>query len=172
MALSFASANRMYRIQVSDSGTPQLQEGESRMSSLSRRACYKQATRYAPRAVRYQDVKVNANQATSPTVAPTHGPPKPSNATVVKDWVTSRPTAQRCDLAVPAPAAAATLAVSRVTLHELVPAQALLALDAFPVHLEAVTPAAFAAATLELVRLPATSAVVPTTMPVAARRRR
>ncbi|KAJ9668493.1 hypothetical protein H2201_001541 [Coniosporium apollinis] len=108
----------------------------------------------------------------SPTVARTRGPPKPSNATIARDWAMSRLIARRCGSAVPVPAADATLAASQVTLHELAPTQALLAPDAFQVLHEAVTPAAFAAATLELVRLPAISAAVPTTMPVTARRRR
>lgn len=38
---TFISGNRIYKIQLSDTGAPQLSEGESRMSSLSRRACYK-----------------------------------------------------------------------------------------------------------------------------------
>lgn len=46
MALSppssaFVSGNRTYIIHMSDTGVPQLQEGENKMSSLSRRACYK-----------------------------------------------------------------------------------------------------------------------------------
>ncbi|KAF1985686.1 hypothetical protein K402DRAFT_394665 [Aulographum hederae CBS 113979] len=42
MAASFRVGNREYIIQISsDTGQPQLQEIESRMSSLSRRACYK-----------------------------------------------------------------------------------------------------------------------------------
>ncbi|KAE9987151.1 hypothetical protein EG328_003619 [Venturia inaequalis] len=38
---TFTAGNRTYTIGISDSGVPQLQEGETRMSSLSRRACYK-----------------------------------------------------------------------------------------------------------------------------------
>ena len=38
---SFTSGNRTYRVEVTDNGVPQLKEGENRMSSLSRRACYK-----------------------------------------------------------------------------------------------------------------------------------
>lgn len=37
----WTSAHRTYTIQVSNTGNLQLSEGESRMSSLSRRACYK-----------------------------------------------------------------------------------------------------------------------------------
>jgi hypothetical protein len=38
---TFTAGNRTYIIGMSNSGVPQLQEGENRMSSLSRRACYK-----------------------------------------------------------------------------------------------------------------------------------
>jgi hypothetical protein len=38
---TFTAGNRTYFISTSNSGVPQLQEGENRMSSLSRRACYK-----------------------------------------------------------------------------------------------------------------------------------
>ena len=38
---TFTAGNRTYTIAVTDEGVPQLKEGESRMSSLSRRACYK-----------------------------------------------------------------------------------------------------------------------------------
>ena len=38
---SFAIGNRTYKIALTDEGVAQLQEGESRMASLSRRACYK-----------------------------------------------------------------------------------------------------------------------------------
>jgi hypothetical protein len=38
---TFTAGNRTYFIGMSNSGVPQLQEGENRMSSLSRRACYK-----------------------------------------------------------------------------------------------------------------------------------
>lgn len=37
----WTSGNRTYAIRMSDTGVPQLYEEESRMSSLSRRACYK-----------------------------------------------------------------------------------------------------------------------------------
>lgn len=38
---TWTSAHRTYTIQLSDQGKLQLSEGEHRMSSLSRRACYK-----------------------------------------------------------------------------------------------------------------------------------
>lgn len=38
---TLTAGNRTYTIGMSDSGVPQLHEGENRMSSLSRRACYK-----------------------------------------------------------------------------------------------------------------------------------
>ena len=38
---AFQSDNRTSFIDMSNEGVPQLQEGENRMSSLSRRACYK-----------------------------------------------------------------------------------------------------------------------------------
>jgi hypothetical protein len=37
----FTTGNRTYSIAMTDQGYAQLQEGENRMSSLSRRACYK-----------------------------------------------------------------------------------------------------------------------------------